>query len=248
MAVFGTAHRRLLDGAVSDARRLVELPPQEEGTGGGRSSPSCQAASRSAVVLICASWETFCGELAAEALNHLASHAPHSAALPKEVKKTLRESLLDTGSELAVWDLADDGWRAVLRTRAAWLTRCDRSLRTVKPPQVKEFFRRNLGIVDITAAWLSDQSDQQRTVRLLDDFVALGSDIAHGRARVPGVSGQARDGLELIRRLAEKTAEYASDHLRAHTGAALPEFGPPPAEPGEAAARAEPGPGGAAAA
>lgn len=80
--------------------------------------------SRSVVVLICAFREAFCEDLAAEALSHLADQASNGAALPDEVKKTLKKGLLDEKHELAIWDVADDGWRATLRARASSLSNC----------------------------------------------------------------------------------------------------------------------------
>lgn len=229
MAAFGTAHRSLLDDAVPDIERLVEFHEKETGTARGRRRPDIQVVSRSAVVLICASWEAFCEDLAAEALRHLADHAPKGASLPKEIKKTLKKSLLDEKNELAIWDLADDGWRTALRARAKLLTDDDdRSLNTPKPRQVKDFFDQNVGIADITAAWLWHKNDQQRTTQLLNDFVVLRGAIAHRRSPAGGVrKKKATDGLDLVLRLAEKSAECVSDHLLKHTGVALPELDPP---------------------
>ncbi|MYX83567.1 MULTISPECIES: HEPN domain-containing protein, partial [unclassified Streptomyces] len=151
---FGTAHRSLLDEAVPDIGRLTEFHEKETGSARGRRRPEIQVVSRSAVVLTCASWEAFCEDLAAEALNHLADHAKSAADLPTEVKKSIKKSMLDDKHELAIWNLADDGWRTALRDRASRLTDDDdRSLNTPKPDPVKEFFLHNVGIKDITAAW-----------------------------------------------------------------------------------------------
>ncbi|QEV00877.1 hypothetical protein CP971_17920 [Streptomyces viridifaciens] len=181
------------------------------------------------MVMTCASWEAFCEDLVAEALRHLADHAPDGAALPKEVKKTLKKILLDDQNELAIWGLADDGWRTVLRDRATALSADgDSSLNTPKPAQLKTFFQQNVGIADITSAWFWHKNDQARTTKLLNDFVVLRGSIAHRRSPAGGVrKSQATGGLDLILRLAEKSAAAVSEHLLKHTGQPLPELDPP---------------------
>jgi hypothetical protein len=106
--------------------------------------------------------------LAAEALLHLAEHATEGAKLPKELKKSLKANLLDEKNDLAIWSLADDGWRTVLRKRAALSNDDDRSLNTPKSAQVREFFRRNVGIRDITSSWRWHKNPPDRTTMLLD--------------------------------------------------------------------------------
>ncbi|MEU6234481.1 HEPN domain-containing protein [Kitasatospora sp. NPDC047058] len=226
---YGQAHRSLLDDAVPDIERLVEFHEKETGTGRGYRRPDIQVVSRSAVVLICASWEAFCEDLVVEALQHLADHSPNGLALPDEVKKTLKASLLADKHELAIWNLADDGWRTALRDRATLISSDDdRSLNTPKPAQVKGFFNKYVGIGDITASWAWHKNDQERTSKLLEDFVVLRGSIAHRRSPAGGVrKKKATDGLDLVQRLAAKSAECVSEHLLKHTGTALPELDPP---------------------
>ncbi|KUL48994.1 HEPN domain-containing protein [Streptomyces sp. NRRL S-1521] len=226
---FGTAHRSLLDDAVPDIERLIEFHEKETGSARGRRRPEIQVVSRSAVVLTCASWEAFCEDLAAEALNHLADHAQKAADLPTEVQKTLKKLLLSEPHELAIWNLADDGWRAALRDRAVQLAKDDdRSLNTPKPDPVKGFFAQNVGIGDITATWKWHKNSPERTSQLLLDFVVLRGSIAHRRSPKGGVlKTDATKGLDLVQRLAAKSAEAVSAHLKKHTGVALPELQEP---------------------
>jgi hypothetical protein len=220
----GRPIRASFDDAVPDIERLVKFHEKETGTGRGRRRPEIQVVSRSAVVLICASWEAFCEDLAAEALRHLADHSPNGLALPDEVKKTLKSSLLAEKHELAIWKLADDGWRTVLRDRAESIASDDdRSLNTPKPEPVKGFFLKNVGISDITASWVWARNNQERTSKLLEEFVVLRGSIAHRRSPKGGVQKKkATDGLDLVLRLAEKSAKCVSNHLFKHTGVPLP--------------------------
>jgi HEPN superfamily RiboL-PSP-like protein len=187
---WGNAHRSLLDDAVPEVERLIDFHAKETGIARGRRRPDIQIVSRSAVVMTCAYWEAFCEDLAAEALLHLAEHATEGAKLPKELKKSLKANLLDEKNDLAIWSLADDGWRTVLRRRAALLRNDDdRSLNTPKSAQVREFFRRNPGIRDITSSWRWHKNPPDRTTMLLDGLVNLRGSIAH-RGSPPGGSSR----------------------------------------------------------
>ncbi|MES5825160.1 HEPN domain-containing protein [Streptomyces sp. RG80] len=229
---YGKAHRSLLDDAVPDIQRLIDFHEKETGAKRGRRRPEIQVVSRSAVVLTCASWEAFCEDLAAEALRHLADHASNAIELPKEIKKTLKNSLLDEKDDLAIWNLSDDGWRTALRERADMLSRDeDRTLNTPKPTQVKEFFTKNVGISDITASWRWHKNEPSRTRQRLTDFVILRGSIAHRGSPKGGVlKRHATDGLDLAQRLAGQSAKRVSDHLLQHTGTGLPELEAPAAE------------------
>ena len=225
MLAHGLAHWSLLEDAVPDIERLIEFHEKETGSARGRRQPDIQVVSRSAVVLICAYWEAFCEDLAAEALRHLADKASDGDALPKELKKTLKRVLMDEKHELAIWRLAGDGWRTVLRERADLLVDDDdRSLNTPKHKQVKDFFKENVGITNITTSWKWHKNTAERTTKRLDEFVTLRGAIAHRGSPQGGVlKKHATDGMDLVRRLARLSAKAVSDHLEKHTGAGLPD-------------------------
>jgi hypothetical protein len=225
---WGQAHRSLLDDAVPDVANLIEFHAKETGTARGRRRPDIQIVSRSAVVMTCAYWEAFCEDLAAEALRHLADHATAAADLPPALKRSIKAGLVSEAHELAIWDLADAGWRAVLRQRADLLSsNDDRSLNTPKTSQVKEFFHRNVGIRDITTSWRWHMNPPTKTTARLDDLVRLRGAVAHRGAPSGGVlKKHATDGLELVHRLAANSAEAVSEFLVAHTKVELPRIGP----------------------
>lgn len=224
VVAYGSAHRSLLDDGVPDVERLIDLHVRETGSQRGRRRSDIQVINRSAVVLVCAYWEAFCEDLAAEALHHMAEHAPDGDALPKEIKKTVKKVLLDDNNELAVWRIAGDGWRTVLRDRANLLSDDeDRSLNTPKPDLVKDFFLQNVGIRNITEAWKWHKTTVGRARDRLTELVTLRGAIAHRGAPPSGVlKKDATDGLDLIRRLAKLSAKRVSEHLEAHTGKPLP--------------------------
>lgn len=232
MVAHGKAHRSLLDDAVPDIERLIEFHAKETGSAPGRRRPDIQVVSRSAVVLICAYWEAFCEDLAAEALHHLADNASDGNSLPTDLKKTIKRILLDEKKqkdELAIWRLAGDGWQTVLRDRADLLVNDDdRSLNTPKHVQVRAFFSENVGIANITTSWKWHKNDMERTTKRLDEFVTLRGAIAHRGSPQGGVlKKHATDGLDLVLRLAKASAKAVSDHLKKHTGAGLPDLPDP---------------------
>lgn len=118
--------------------------------------------------------------------------APSSGALSKEIRKVVAKELKGEKNELAVWDLADDGWKSVLRAR---LTRMRaeraRSLNTPKAAQLTKLFSDTLGVNDITVAWtwkgMSSKKAQQTQV---EDF------------------------LNHVERLVEKTERRVDNHVK----------------------------------
>jgi hypothetical protein len=224
MEAIGRAHHSFLTDAVPEVERLIEVHVKETGEGPGRRRPDIQVVSRAAVVFTCTYWEAFCEDLAAEALRHLAEHAKDAGALPAGVKKTFKRILLEEKHELAVWSLADEGWREELRRRAHWIVSGDDwTLNTPKPVQVKQFFDEYVGIKDITRAWCWPKMSADTATRRLREFVTLRGDIAHRGS--PGESvhkSKATSGLKFIKRLAAKSAECVDEYLREHTGQPLP--------------------------
>lgn len=93
-----------------DVRRLIKI----HATAGGYPQ-EVEVLNKSAVVLIAAVWEAFCEDLAAEARKHLVAHIPRATALPDEVKRPIATHIENKEkNEPAIWDLADDGWKAVV--------------------------------------------------------------------------------------------------------------------------------------
>src|SRR5687768_16205818 len=88
---------------------------------------------------MCAVWEAYCEDLAAEAVEHLVTNAPDTTALPKVLRKTIASELESDKNDLAVWDLAGEGWKAVLRSRLADIT--ERRNRSLNNPQGGEHRR-----------------------------------------------------------------------------------------------------------
>src|SRR5699024_666007 len=105
------------------------------------------------------------------------------------------------------WNLADDGWRNVLRTRLDDLkAERDWNLNTPKGAPLREMFRDSVGCEDITQLWQWNRMDAGTACKRLDEFVALRGAIAH-RATAGGYvrKGEVERALGFVGRLVAAT-------------------------------------------
>lgn len=105
-----------------DVERLMEIHGDLAGDAPGRKR-GVEVLNKSAIVLMCAVWEAYCEDLAAEAVEHLVVHAEAATALPKALLKTIAAELESDKNDLAIWGLAGDGWKTILRSRLADITK-----------------------------------------------------------------------------------------------------------------------------
>lgn len=109
---------------------------------------------KSGIVLMCAVWEAYCEDIAAEAVDHLIANAADAFALPKTLRKNIARELKNDLDESAVWKLADDGWKKHLSTRTKAMTEeRNRKLNTPKTSNIKDLFDTAIGLPDVPSAW-----------------------------------------------------------------------------------------------
>lgn len=102
--------RKALDANLKDVEKLLDLHEEKGGKLRGRRF-GLEVLNKSAIVLICACWEAYCEDLAAEALTLIVRHAKSADQLPKDLKKNVMKALAGRKDELAIWAIADGGWR-----------------------------------------------------------------------------------------------------------------------------------------
>jgi hypothetical protein len=91
---------------------------------------------KSAIVLLTAFWEAYCEDVAGEALEYIVRHTKDAGGLPQDLRKAVAKELKEEPHELAVWRLADTGWRTELASRLTALKeKRDRQLNTPKTQQ-----------------------------------------------------------------------------------------------------------------
>src|SRR5581483_3685014 len=136
-----------------DVERLLEIHGRMGGSGPGRRH-RLEVLNKSAIVLLTAFWEAYCEDVAAEGLEHVVNGARTWAALPKELQKRVAADLKADKHELAVWRLADAGWRGYLRGRLTDLQEeRNWAVNTPKADNIDVLFLRAIGLKSISESW-----------------------------------------------------------------------------------------------
>jgi hypothetical protein len=96
------------------------------------------------------------------------------------LRKLVARELKDDLNNLAIWQLADDGWRTVLTARLERLQEeHNRALNTPKTNQITALFTDAVGIDDVADQWYWQKMESARAKEKLDEFITLRGDIAH---------------------------------------------------------------------
>jgi hypothetical protein len=214
--------RKAFDDNAGDIDRLLEIHEALGGTGVGRRH-QLEVLNKSALVLLTATWEAYCEDIAAEALEHLIVHAPSPEALPKEVKQVVAKELKGEAHELAMWQLAGDGWRAVLRGRLDRLReQRNRQFNAPKSAGVDELFSKALGLDKVSDAWNWPRMSVAGARKKLDQLVDLRGAIAHrGRGSGHCYKSEVESYFTHVRRLVSKTGGRVNTFVRKATGKGL---------------------------
>lgn len=216
-----TAARDAFDGNVKDIDRLIEIHKELTGDGPGRRY-GVEVLNKSALVLITAAWEAYVEDLVGLSLAHLIADGT-PGKLPKRLKKQIAVELQKDPNELAVWDLAEDGWRSVLKARLARLAKKRNfDWNTPKSGKIDAFVDESLGLQRVTDGWTWQGMGAPQARRKLDGYVALRGDIAHrGASDRPVKKGQVTGYLNHVGKLVEVTDLWMSNAMCTVTGKVL---------------------------
>jgi len=215
--------RKDFDKNVKDIKRLMELHQQEGGKSPGRRY-GLEVLNKSAIVLITSFWEAYCEDIAAEGLVHIVKYAKSAEALPKEMKKQIAKELKRDENELALWSVADDGWKKVLESRLSRLQEeRNRKLNTPKSANIDDLFMSALGISNISNSWKwAKKMTSKRATRKLDRYVTLRGSIAHRGSSLESVTkAEVEDYYDFIKQLAAKTGGEVNNYVNGITGRKL---------------------------
>jgi hypothetical protein len=214
--------RKAFDKNCQDIERLLEIHTDLGGDKRGRRR-RLEVLNKSAVILLCAYWEAYCEDIAAEGLAHLVQHARDADSLPKELRKKVAADLKAEKNDLAVWDLSGDRWRKVLTDRLARLQEeRNRRLNTPRSDRIDELFENALGISRISTDWRWPRLPAEKSRRKLDEFVTLRGDIAHrGTAATSVKKRQVEEAVEHLRRLVGRTGRRVNLTVTSATGKKL---------------------------
>ncbi len=214
--------RSAFDENARDIDRLLEIHTALGGEGVGRRH-QLEVLNKSALVLLTAIWEAYCEDVAAEALEHLIQHSGSPDTLPKEIRQLVAKELKAEAHELAVWQLAGDGWKVILKTRLNKLRELrNRQFNAPKSAGVDELFLKAIGLSAVSDSWKWAGMSVDGARKKLDNLVDRRGAIAH---RGKGAEGCYKSEVESyfahVKRLVGKTGGRVNTFMKKATGAGL---------------------------
>jgi hypothetical protein len=214
--------RTAFDENAKDVTRLLEIHAEIGGDDKGRRF-RLEVLNKSAIVLITAIWEAYCEDIAAEALEHLIANVASGSALPKDLRKRMAQDINAEKNDLAMWDLADNGWRAKARMRIATLTADrNRKLNTPKTEQIDNLFETAIGLPSVSASWRWKKMSAAQAKTKLDDYITLRGAVAHRGAAASSIrKAQVNDYFQHVRRLVGKTGGKVNSFVKSATSKSL---------------------------
>ena len=215
--------RSALDENLKDIAALLKLHAEKGGDSRGRRY-GLEVLNKSAFVLLTSFWEAYCEDLAEEALDCIVNHAPSADALPKEIKKRIAARLKADPNEVAIWKIADEKWRQVLRDNLKGMQEArNRRLNTPKAANIDELFESAVGLPNVSGGWKwATKLTAQGAAAKLDKFVELRGEIAHrGKATTSVTKAQVVEYLNFIKNAAAKTGDTVNGHVQRVTGRPL---------------------------
>lgn len=150
-----------------DVNRIVDSHAALNHEGGGKRGLG--HITRSGILMLCASWELYVEELAAEIAGFLSDRANAPSQLPLLVQKELSRVVKEHKHELKPLELAGAGWEQVYK---AHVQEVMGSLNTPKAAPIDETYRRLLG-------WENPSSNWSLGKEFINEFVKTRGDIAH---------------------------------------------------------------------
>ena len=205
----------------TDVGALLDIHSQIGGSDPGRRSASLQVLNRSGIVLVCAVWEAYCEDLAAEALRKIVEKVASPSKLPLRLRKQVAAELKKDVNELSPWKLAGDKWTDYLESRLeAFELERNRGLNTPSAANIDRLFADAIGFPDVSKSWYWSGMSSEKARKKLDSYIVLRGDIAHrGVATVQ--RDLVEDFLKHVRYLVRRTDSRINDFVLAEAGTPL---------------------------
>ena len=129
---------------------------------------------RSAIVILCASWELYCEQVAVEATFKIMRSLRLVEGLPEAIKKQLMLQVHDEN----VWKstplrLAGNGWKIV---HINCVNQKCKDLNTPKAANIDQLFLHSVGLKDVSKSWSHGADEIDRLVRLRGAVAHRGAD------------------------------------------------------------------------
>ncbi len=205
------------DKSAEDIRRLLDIHATLGGDARGRRH-NLEVLNKSAVVLITAIWEAYCEDMAAEALDHIIRNSAGASSVPKELKKWIAIKIKEEKNDLAMWDLAADGWKTRAQSGLADLIA---RLNTPKSEKVDQLMLQAIGLKAVSNSWRWRRVSSEAARKKLDYYVSLRGSIAHGRRSLSVKKTHAEGYFDHVRLLVEMTGSRVNSFLKELTAKGL---------------------------
>ncbi|MBU0507252.1 hypothetical protein KKH27_00250 [bacterium] len=202
---------------LKDIDRLLEIHEDVGGTGAGRRY-NLEVLNKSAIVLICASWEAYCEDLCKEAFDHLLSSTAEPKTLPNSLKTAVASSWCEKKARnpMDYWELAGSAWRT--KTRAS----VERILDTFHAPKwrnLDSLFMTVLGLRDVSKSWQTRGLSVKKARDNLEKFVTMRGSLAHRAITAESVNkSHCVDFHAHVSRLAIFTEKAVSKYMKELVG------------------------------
>ncbi len=204
---------------MAEVDRLLAIHGEIAGETPGRKR-DVAVLSKSAVVLLVASWEACMEDLAVAAFDILLNEAKDHAVFPGKVRAQASAALRSNKNDLNVWQLADDGWRKVIEDhKESVLERFVGKLNTPRPDQINSMFLSLVGLPSLSDSWQWRSMTPATASQKLNDLVTLRGDIAH-RVSTPQAVHKAKvtSYTAFVTRLAVLSHNALRKHLSSRLG------------------------------
>ncbi len=213
--------RDTFEANAQDVARLLELHQEVGGADRGRRT-GLEVLNKSGIVLMCAVWEAYIEDLAAEVVEHYVDEATPEK-LPPKLRETIGKELKNQKDSDSPWKLAGRGWKRELKYRLKGLqAKRNATLNAPKAGVVDAFFEESIGIPNVSSKWRWQKMSIARAREKLDEFVTLRGDIAHRvNASTPVHKSRVEEFRDHVERLVALTDDYVNAQVRADIGKGL---------------------------
>lgn len=203
-----------LNENLADVKRLMEIHLGEAGPTRGRKY-RLEPLNKSGVVLTVACWEAFVEDCAIGAFDFLLDNAPTPSGFPEEVRRFVAKHLKEDKNDLAVWRLADAGWRPELaKYRDGVIRKYVGPLNTPSAHNVDQLFAELVGLHDVSKCWQRFKMSPTDARDRLKRLISLRGDIAHRVAATRSVvKDDVTNAVDLVGTLAALTSNLVRSHV-----------------------------------
>lgn len=127
-------------------------------------------------MLLASMWESFNIRCVLEASAFIAGFAASDNQLPTELKKNIAKELKQEKHDLAIWRLAGEGWKEVIRNR----TEPDAlRLQSGKSHHIDEFYRNTIGMKNVSTCWKMGRNSSSEVAEKIDSHIRKRDLIVH---------------------------------------------------------------------